>query len=357
MKAPMADSSSEDLEAYSDRRSRRGTSKAPWRTLLATGGLLAVVGTVGTLYQSRHGVRTTFESKGITGLAEKEDVKEEEEKRVCEDLPFVRLMDVVSSNLGGAGPDTDKEEGIIYQVKAYRLGLDSADDVQLHLHANSEFSGHDKTEGSDIEPDYKPAWPKKNGISGHFGSINIKPGTNVTCRVHLYNTTSKEDMMVPTIAMTFYDLDTGRDATHSVEYLTIGGFKNYFLTNKSELNVTTNEDDTTTFRATKEGNGDDNPDDPITLTVLQKNRVVSFEFENTDEVKFQVGASPGRTARVFNFVVRPALRCAWTKMEDGNLIASNSAEQPISILKGGAAGVGPAVATFAAVFFLSMFNQ
>lgn len=265
---------------------------------------------------------------------------------VCEHLPFLRLMKKVSSNLGGDGPDKDAEEGIIYKAKAFHMGL-ATDDLEVHLHATNEYHGHHKKEGDkveDFDPEYKPAWPKENGIDGHFASVNIKPGSNVTLRVHAYDATKKKDLQMEKFAMTFFDLDTGINNTHSIEYVHLSGFDNYFTTNETEVNVSQLEDGSYVFKATKEGNGDDNPKDPLLLTPLQKNRVVSFIWSDVEEVKFEIGATKGKTARVFDFALRPALRCAWTKMPDKNMIAADSPDSPLTILKGSANGAAPGLA-------------
>merc|ERR1712039_688125 len=229
------------------------------------------------------------------------------------------------------------------------MGL-TGDDLQVHLHAVNEYHTHNKKEGTDVDPEYKPAWPKENGIQGRFATVNIKPGTNVSLHLHAYDTKTKKDVEMKQFGLSFFDLDTGVDNNHSVEYIHIGGFDHYFLTNESEVNVKKLEDGTYIFMATKEGNGDDNPKNPNEMNVLQKNRAVSFQFSNTKDVKFEVGASPGKTARVFEFALRPALRCSKTKMEDGTLLAPDSPKSPVTILKGSASRAGRSVAIIATAF-------
>uniref|UniRef100_A0A7S1RX34 Uncharacterized protein n=1 Tax=Alexandrium catenella TaxID=2925 RepID=A0A7S1RX34_ALECA len=261
----------------------------------------------------------------------------------CKSLPFLRIMSIKSNNLGGKGPDTDQPEGLVYVAQPFNSGLDSS--VEIHLHAVNEFYfAHSEEEGTNLTADYHPEWPKVNGITGHFATINVHPGTNVTCTLHGYDPVAKENVKLPKWAMTFFDLDTGKDGDKSVEYLRINNFKNYFVTNTTELEVRHEGEGAMKFTGTVEGTGDDNPDEPLKLTAVQKNRAVSFEFEGTDEVKFQLGASPGDTARVFQFVVRPVLRCAYTKLENGTLLAHDSPSSPIEIVKGGSEHSKPVVA-------------
>merc|ERR1712113_181435 len=76
-----------------------------------------------------------------------------------------------------------------------------------------------------------------------------------------------------------------------------------------------NDDGTTRFEATTEGNFDDNPVDPLLLTQQQKNRAVTVFFSNIDEVNFVLGATPASDPgawRCFEFVLHPVLKCAKT---------------------------------------------
>lgn len=407
-------SSSEDNEVVQNHSGRR---KALWRPVLAVAGIIAATATVGTLYRSGLQVHPGFVRSGIVGLSDKDtsdkekkdgsDENDDTEKPkgeaqdkkelddVCEHLPFVRLMKIKSSNLGNFGPDKKAEEGIIYTANAYHMfgekGSMIESDLEVHVHALTVYGikqAHGQKEGEEFEarplkegeedPDYSVAWPKENGINGHFGSINLRPGTNVTVLMHLYNTSSKEDIRMPSFALTFFDLDTGRDNVNSVEFVKTGGFTNYYLTNTTQIKVSQTADDIDpkkfnvskdiieeplpqyTFTASKEGNGDDNPTNPLQETIEQKNKMVSFHYSDVDKVIFQIGASEGQTVRVFDFAFRPALRCAWTINADGTLQPFDSASEPFEVdgfgQKAGAVGAGPAVAYVAAVF-LGIFGH
>merc|ERR1712083_552891 len=104
---------------------------------------------------------------------------------------------------------------------------------------------------------------------------------------------------------------------HSKEHVTVCNYKEYYLTNSTEIE-TTKDDDCATFTASKSGNGTDNPDDPLALTKLQKNRAVTLMFEDTSAFNVEIGATAGELGRVFSFVLRPSLLCAGTKMLDEN---------------------------------------
>jgi len=243
----------------------------------------------------------------------------------CNLLPYLRINKILRNNLGGKGPDKDVPEGIVYGAKAHRTGMNQTD-VEVHLNVVSEsYFGHGVAEGANVSELsgqmaelYSPEWPKVNGITGHFGTINIHPGTNVTLMLRGYDPVEKRYIHLPAWAMTFFDIDCGKDGNRSIEFLKMNNYKSYFVTNETELKITERED-FTAFEGTVEGTGVDNPDNPLNLTVLQKNRAVSFEFEDTDHVIFELGASPGKAARVFQFVVRPIMRCANTIVKSGHL--------------------------------------
>lgn len=242
----------------------------------------------------------------------------------CDNLPFVKLTSVLSSNLGKKGPDMDAEEGIIYNATAHHTGT-NVSHLQIHIHSVSG-SVMAASDGLDDKYDekYEPAFTHGqyvNGIFGKFAVINVKQGESVILRAHAYDVDEGKDIALPRSALSFFDLDTGKDNNHSVEHVKIAGFKAYYVSNETEVDVT-ESDNFTEFTATTEGTGDDNPSVPIELTVQQKNRAVTVEFEDTESFMFEVGASPGMTGRVFSFVFRPSLLCANTKLADGTLVGA-----------------------------------
>lgn len=243
-----------------------------------------------------------------------EKVPSKEYPDPCGSYPYVRLRNVTHSNLGNKGPDKGRE-GIEYQGRVHHVGLE--EQFLVTLNAKS---------------DYQPSWPKENGYKNYFGQINVKQGTNVSLTLGVYNMTSKEKIVVPRFVLTVFDLDQGKE-NRSVEFFTIANFKKVWLSNETELTQTDNDDGSSTFTATVEGSGTDNPTNPLALTPLQKNRAVTFEFEDLDEVPFTFGASSGHTTRVFMFAIRPSLLCAYTKLPDGTLVNATDLEKsPVHVV-------------------------
>lgn len=257
----------------------------------------------------------------------------------CAELPFVRLEKLKHSNLGGKGPD-DGAEGIVYEATVAHAGRNGT--VEVHLNATSE---------------YQPAWPKENGIRGRFGAFNVKHGTNVSLTLTVHDPESGEQVPLPKFALTFFDLDQGRDG-HSVEHVTASGFKEAWLSNETEVNRTDNDDGSSTFRASVEGNGDDNPTNPLVLTTQQKNRAVTLTWDDMHSIPFTVGASEGKTARVFQFVIRPSLLCAYTFANGTILNATGLTSSPIIAVRSGSPGQSTGVqAILLAVGLLSVVKQ
>jgi hypothetical protein len=251
----------------------------------------------------------------------------------CSDLPFVKLENVISSNLGKKGPDTDAPEGIIYNATARNTGA-SITSLEIHIHSLKTFN---VTEDGDdtYDPDYTPAFKNGawQGIHGKFACINVDHGTSVKLRAHAFNPETKEDIPLPHGAISFFDLDTGVNNTHSVEQVRITGYTRYWLSNETQVKVEHDEaSGFTMFSATKEGTGEDNPSDPLALTEEQKDRAVTIEFEDTPHFDFQIGASEGATGRVFSFVFRPSLLCAKTELHQ-HLFPATGSKAPIIPIK------------------------
>lgn len=254
----------------------------------------------------------------------------------CGDMPFVPLEKVISSNLAKMGPDKDAEEGMIFEAVTPKFLQDmgvNASKLQVHIHSLASFDAEEGNYAKNYHPAFKTG-PYVNGIYGHFANINIEQNETAFFIAHVYDAETKKDLSLPKAAITFFDLDTGKDNIKSVEHVKVAGFKDYYVTNETEINVTT-EGDFTVFTATKEGTGEDNPKTPTELTVQQKNRAVTLEFEDLTEFKFAVGVTPGKTGRVFSFVFRPSLLCAKTKI-GSDLFPATGADAPLVPVEGGA---------------------
>jgi len=272
------------------------------------GSILAMCAVVGLWHTQANLVQV--KSDKLVQLVTKEEIVAD---RDCEDLPFINITKVISSNLGKQGPDKDEPEGIIYEAHAINTGADTHK-LQIHVHSLKNFDVEESNTSYDAS--YTPAFKTGkfvNGVEGKFAIINIQQNTSLKLRLHAYDADAKEDVELPHGAISFFDLDTGKDNNHSVEHVKIDHFAAYYLSNETEI-TDSREGDFATFRATKEGTGADNPSNPMQLTKLQKDRAVTIEFENVKFFNFEIGASAGATGRLFSFVLRPSMLCARTKV-------------------------------------------
>jgi len=295
------------LSRSDDSHSPRHNLGISFRVLAVTGILVmaVVVAVAGSLRASKGFFAARVDSSIV--LASDEDASNE---GMCDQYPFIRLQKNSHNNLGGVGPDEGKE-GIYLLATLMRTGSGHDNQtVEIQIHATSPYTPP------------APGWAKLNGIDGHFARINIKHGTNVSFEISAHNLSSEEIISLPKAGMSFFDLDTGVDGNHSVEYVTVANFTHSYITKKSELLETKNADGSTTFTATREADGTDNPEDPLFLTMMQKHKSVTLEFENVEKIPVTIGASDGKTHRVFMFTARPVLRCAQTT--DGTVEVQNS---------------------------------
>jgi hypothetical protein len=224
----------------------------------------------------------------------------------CADYPHYHIEKVLHSNLGGKGPDGG-EEGIVFAVTTSHTDLNlHGRTVELHLHATS---------------DYSPSWPKENGFFKNFARINLAPGTKVDLEIHAWDPEENKtlELLGPDGGITFFDLDTGATAT---EYIKSEGFKKAILPNTTELKRQDSDEYYTSFYATVRGNGTDNPTNALQLTMLQKNRAITFIYEHTENLNFELGCTDGKETRVFSFVFRPVMLCADTLLEDGSVVSA-----------------------------------
>jgi len=217
----------------------------------------------------------------------------------CRGFPNLILDAVLHSNLGGQGPDAGPEGLVIAGREA--IQGQTVEEVLLVINATSP---------------YFPADPKQVGLSGNFGTINLNGGTNVRMKFRIFNRGTMRQQLIKGQQFTFFDLDMAPSG-ETTEYVKAWGFHTATLTKRSELTMLTNSDGSTTFAASKEGNGADGPEDPLLLTIHQKNRAVTLEWANSTEIELELGCSAGWHARYFTFVARPSLWCALTSTPFG----------------------------------------
>lgn len=220
----------------------------------------------------------------------------------CDKYPYLKFEvpnAVAYSNLGNRGPDNYNGEGMVY--KTIDLGKGAGDMLNREVYMTINGTG----------PGYAPFSPRLNGMQGKYGSINLNSDSRVDLIFNFYDMHTREQLTLPEFAMTWFDLDTGKGG-FSAEYVVIGGFTKYKLTDTSEVQVQKQPDGRVKFSGTTYGTGEDNPLDPMFLTQQQRDRAVTLLFGPTKTLNVTVGALPGLSPRFFTFVGRPSLLCAVT---------------------------------------------
>lgn len=209
----------------------------------------------------------------------------------CEGFASLRLL---HSNLGNEGPD-DGDEGIAYQSKDETPSGETRD-LLITINASST---------------YQAAHPKFNGVHGEFFLITMQAGSEATFTIRVLDPETWKPTKVAKRSFTFFDLDQDANNT-SKEYIKVSGYSKYFLTNQTEVNVTNESKGVTAFSSSARGDGSDNPNSPTSLTVEQKHRAVTIEFQDSEEVKVTLGCTAGKHQTYFIFAAVPSLLCATT---------------------------------------------
>lgn len=224
-------------------------------------------------------------------------------KSQCHMFPWLKFLGTkpLYSNLANKGPDSGQGEGIIYRTLAVGTGWGAEEGrvVRLVLHATNA--------------DYKPFSPRMNGRQAFYGSVNLQSGSHLDITITFMDEKTMKPLKLDKIAMSFFDLDEAH-FQRSQESVAIDKFREYYVTPNTETRMSTISSSMYKFSASTFGDGTDNPHDPSSLTSQQKNRAVTFLYENIDEVHVTVAASPNTevSPRFFTFVMRPSLLCAVT---------------------------------------------
>jgi len=161
--------------------------------------------------------------------------------------------------------------------------------------------------------------PNVNGIKGKYGIVSAKGGTKLDLVFSLFDAKTQAPVLVPEIDISFFDLDT-HESGQAAEYVKLLGKDSFgqYITTKDPLIDMITESDGVKFLATSVGTGDDNPSDPMLLTVKQKKKAVTVKYFDTHKFEVEFGSDgANHQHRWFQFVLRPSLLCA--KTQDGDV--------------------------------------
>jgi hypothetical protein len=235
---------------------------------------------------------------------------------ICPGVPHLQLGQVLHSNLGYRGPDTDTVEGLAFRGFAYsgrggfRFGQEDPRSAAVAGGTWREEVPRSVELRINARSPYQPSAPRENGFSkvGDFGIIVLSQGSNVTLTFSTYDPETKERLQLDNISFTFFDIDKG-PGNSMQEQITFSGFHKLTLTNNSETLIQREVGGGMTFIASGVGDGDDNPTDPARLTPLQRRRTISAEFKDFTETNITLAVGQGPLPRYFSFLPEPSFSC------------------------------------------------
>jgi hypothetical protein len=214
---------------------------------------------------------------------------------ICSQATSVDLSNVMQNNLGGLGPDEGDEE------IRYKNAIDvNGKKVDVVLTAENTYS----TPKSSI-----------NGVTiGGFGRFTMKAKTSTKFKFSFLDAETNEPVAIPDLALTFYDMDQGRNGKQQ-ESVKACGAQEAFVTSDTELELKS-EGVCHTLTSTERGTGKDNPERPDELTKVQAARSVTFEFHKRASISFEASISrSGKSPRPFLFSFFPQVACGASDAE------------------------------------------
>jgi len=204
------------------------------------------------------------------------------------------------SNLGGMGPDTSSEQGILYP----EAGVIEGQVVDVKVTVSSPYKG----KGS------------KNGVMGSLGRLNLKVGNSVTLNFQVLNSATGVAVNVDGLSMTFLDIDEGKKGKARASVTACGAQQ--FVSTSSELTLT--ETGTcSTASSSVAGTSADNPSsvEAAVASDVASKRIVSYVFEPATTFTITLALAKGWGFRNFMFALSPGAACS----DDSNLPAACAA--------------------------------
>lgn len=235
------------------------------------------VASLDLFYAERHTVESHF----------RVDTTIDFDEDLCTDHEHMLLGTVPNNDLGG--PD-----GLVFRGTGY-VPNGPTQQLELAIERGSIYSP-----GS-----------LQNGKFGEYGIISVKAGSEVTLQFTFQDPNTKTPVILRKAYFSFLDLDAASPGLSS-ESVEIGGFTTKVLTQETQILEEMAPAGRTRFSTTAVGTVDDNPQDPNLLTVEQKNRVVTLEFQDTSKIEAKFACSVGTMDCDFMFAASPSLLCSFT---------------------------------------------
>merc|ERR1712216_625364 len=168
----------------------------------------------------------------------------------------------VHGNLGGLGPDKGAAE-----IRFSNVATTSDGSIDLVV-TNLTHYGAYKSE--------------RNRENNCFGVINIAAPSDVELSFRFVKSGTHDSVALPRSLFTVYDIDESKEGIReAVSFNT--AVSSYWLLPTSELVAGGTNEGELTIHSTTVGIGEDNPTDPVSLTLEQGNRAVTVGFDGVDE--------------------------------------------------------------------------
>jgi hypothetical protein len=139
-----------------------------------------------------------------------------------------------------------------------------------------------------------PDFAQWNGVYDKFGYIAMILQSSMDAKFQVVEANTSTPMVLPKFLFSFFDMDTGVEGgLGAAESTTVSGFAKYYVSDSTELTITTTAEGKTKFEASVYGDSKDNPIDPMNMTPLAMNRAVTFLFLDTSEFEISYELRPG----------------------------------------------------------------
>merc|ERR1719399_2447049 len=185
---------------------------------------------------------------------------------------------VTENNLGGRGPATAGPEHIRYTDVATLADGTVVDLVVSSQGVYTPFEGQAARNGL-----------SQHGPLGIIGMEASKGGNTVDLEFSFVSSSNGLPVELAEIDFSILDSDTG--LTSAQESVTLSGFDSFYVSQGTEIQVSTASDGRATFTATQSGHRQDNPRDPLHLTEEQAKRAVNFVFTTVSKISMTLAVS------------------------------------------------------------------
>jgi len=150
-------------------------------------------------------------------------------------------------------------------------------------------------------PDEYTGKDAKNGAvqGGPWAQINVKGKGQTTFLFRFTDTTTGEDVTMPSVCMSIFDLDHGKKPDGE-EFVQSCAHTNVATSTNTELAIT-KDGLCDRFASTTPGTGADNPQQGVELTDKQKQRTLTMIFNNKSQFEITMGVA-GKIKGYRNFI-------------------------------------------------------